>query len=121
MVEKKKYIQTIKKLVDTVKGQDPRYKAYLENKRKEEEIQRILKKKQLIEEEENKKILAQDRREAELVRFKENEEYFRNKNEQIVETSKVEKDLDAFFCEACEKEFKSESQMKNHYNSKMHK
>lgn len=29
---------TIKKLVDTVKVKDPRYKAYLENKRKEEEI-----------------------------------------------------------------------------------
>jgi DnaJ family protein A protein 5 len=66
-----------------------------------------------------KEILGRERREAELQRFQENEEYFRNKNEEIVVEQRKEEV--GFYCEACDKEFKSESQMKNHNNSKMHK
>jgi hypothetical protein len=36
--EKKNYISTVKKLLEIVRNKDPRYKEYLDKKRKETEI-----------------------------------------------------------------------------------
>ncbi|CAD8096812.1 unnamed protein product [Paramecium sonneborni] len=119
--EKKKYLKTIKKLVETVKNKDPRYKEYLEQLRKEQTIKEQQKKKLKEQEKIHMQEILKQARLEEQERFKENEEYFKERQQFQVITEKQEKPSDVFFCDVCDKEFKSESQFKNHQNSKIHK
>ncbi|CAD8054697.1 unnamed protein product [Paramecium primaurelia] len=119
--EKKKYLKTIKKLVETVKNKDPRYKEYLEQLKKEQIIKEQQKKKFKEQEKIHMQEILKQARLEEQERFKQNEEYFKERQQFQVITEKQEKSSDVFFCEICDKEFKSESQFKNHQNSKIHK
>ncbi|KAM3134816.1 hypothetical protein pb186bvf_013141 [Paramecium bursaria] len=120
--EKKKYIKTVKKLVDLVKQKDPRYDQYLQNKKKEDLLIEQQKKKQKeLEKQRNEQILKEARI-LEQQRFEENEAYFKEKLQHEIVTEKIQKNNgDILYCEICDKEFKSESQLKNHQNSKIHK
>lgn len=120
--EKKHYLKTIKDLVEYLRKRDPRYKVYTEELRMQELKKEEERKKQMqimkIEKEEQKIIKKQ----MEEQRMKQIEEYYRN-NKQSSSEDEVEDDQpqSEYYCELCEKGFKTTNQMQNHKNSKQHK
>lgn len=115
--EKKKYMDTIRQLVEYVKKRDPRVQAMrdaekdLELKRKAEREQKEFERKK---QKEIEKIRA---REAEMERFAELD---RLKEQQQTEEMGEDQELEEFYCQACKKSFRSENQLKNHEKSKQH-
>jgi len=118
--EKKKYVETIINLVEYVKKRDPRYQEHAKAQILEKQ-----KKQEALKKQENEKIrllteLREKQRKEEAQRYLEE-----SLQEQVVEeTNEDDNDQNGheedFFCEICNKEFKTENQLKNHKPSKAH-
>lgn len=112
--EKRNYIKVIKALVEFLRKRDPRYKELTRVLQEEEEKRRESKKKA----EETAKLLKKEQRrlalEEEIKRYEEETQ------EICEEESKKDLDSREFYCEICDKEFKTENQLANHSQSKIH-
>jgi DnaJ family protein A protein 5 len=131
--ERKTYVKTIKDLLAYVRKRDSRFINYLTRCREEEERkqqEKLEREKEKKREKEDMKVVKQRLEEE---RFREIEEYYRKQNE-LSNTSTPtvishkpargkpeEEEQGEFYCEICEKEFKSENQLRNHEKSKQHK
>ena len=118
--EKKKYMETMKHLVEFVQKRDPRVVAMkeagkeLELKKKAEREQKEIEKKKAKEEEKKRAREEEQRRFEELDRMKEE---LRGKAQGEANEDEEE---DEFYCQVCKKSFRSENQLKNHEKSKQH-
>ena len=119
--EKKKYLDTIKNLVEFVKKRDLRYQEFMKNQIIEKQ-----KKQEAIRKQEEEKIkLLQELREKQ--RKQEAERYLQESLKQGNEEENNDNEIgenvyyEDFYCEICNKEFKTENQLVNHKQSKLHK
>lgn len=110
--ERKKFNETVKTLIEYVKKRDTRYQLYIQKLDEEKE------EKERIEAEKKAKMRAAKRKEMDA--YKEDIRIHNEKMEAEAEESEEEED-DIFFCELCDKKFKKEGQLKNHFNTKKHK
>eukprot|EP00331_Platyophrya_macrostoma_P015972 CAMPEP_0176462606 /NCGR_PEP_ID=MMETSP0127-20121128/35378_1 /TAXON_ID=938130 /ORGANISM="Platyophrya macrostoma, Strain WH" /LENGTH=635 /DNA_ID=CAMNT_0017854577 /DNA_START=24 /DNA_END=1927 /DNA_ORIENTATION=- len=123
--ERKKFHDTVKQLVDYVKKRDPRYqemvKSKLADKQKkieEEKRQQEEKKKEKAEMRKRMREEEAARYEQELKEKKEKGELSDHEEEQEGTGENIH--YEDFYCDICEKEFKTENQLVNHLASKAH-
>ena len=116
--EKKKYLDTIRQLVEYVKKRDPRVERMKERAKQLEEERRLLK----LEKEEEKKKQKKENllraREEEQRRFEELDSLKQQTKKPIV--MEEEEEEEEFYCAPCRKGFKSQNQLANHEKSKQH-
>jgi DnaJ homolog subfamily A member 5 len=128
--EKKTYVKTIKDLLAYVRKRDPRFITYLNRLKEEEEKKQQEKIEKEREKKREKEEMKHVKQKLEEERFREIEEYYKKQNEGIstptpiishkgqppnVKTRFEEDEHDGqFYCEICEKDFKSENQLRNH-------
>ena len=90
-----------------------------EEKKAQEKIERQKRKKQ---EKEEMKVVKQKLEEE---RFREIEEYYKNQNGGLTnQKNEAEEEYEVqseFYCQLCQKQFKSQNQLRNHQKSKQHK
>jgi len=116
---RKEYNAEIRQLVQRIQNRDPRVKA----KKEEDEAKKVAKKKMdeaLKEEEKKQKIIdREEARKAELERWAALDEERRAQGETLTDSNNEEKAV--YYCDACEKNFKSEKAFDSHCQSKKHK
>ena len=118
VVQKKKYMDTIRQFVEYVKKRDPRIEKIREREKEREEEKRQSK---LLMEEEKKRVKKENlqrAREEEMRRFEELDRMKENGKKAVEQEE--EEEVDEFYCAPCQKGFKSENQLKNHEKSKQH-
>ena len=117
--EKRKYMDTIRQLIEYVRKRDSRWQR-VQEKEKEAEEER---KKYKIQKEEEKKVQKKETalraREAEMQRFQELDRLKEETSNQKGESGEEPED-EEFYCAPCDKGFKSENQLMNHQKSKQH-
>lgn len=121
--ERKKFHDTMKSLVEFVKKRDPRYQELVKSK--------LIEKQKKIEEDRRREE-EKKKEKAELRKKQREEEAARYEREarEAAERGEIEEQDDGgtgenihyedFYCDVCDKEFKTENQLNNHLNSKAH-
>lgn len=116
---RKEYMNSVRQLATRIQNRDPRIFA----KKEEDEKKRLEKiekdKAEKIEKEAQRKVEREEARKIELARWAEIDAEREAKGE-VGEDSDDESDV-LYYCEACEKQFKSEKQLNSHCKSKKHK
>jgi len=119
--EKKKYIDTIKELVQFVKKRDVRYQEFIKNEAIEKQKKADAHRKKELEKKKEMEEMKKRYREEEAERYR--QEYEAKKAAGLIEDEEQYAENvyhEDWFCEICDKEFKTENQLENHKQSKAH-
>jgi DnaJ family protein A protein 5 len=104
--KKKEFVDAVRNLTEFIRKRDPRYKAFTELQKKETKHEKPVQKKK--EKTVHKEFVEQDWMKV---------AYSDDEGESDEELEEEDDDL---YCVACDKMFKTERQLENHFNSKKH-
>ncbi|KAI8991698.1 hypothetical protein BDF20DRAFT_56400 [Mycotypha africana] len=113
---RKDYNKTVRNLVEFVRKRDPRLKAYQEEEQKRKETAAAEQKARAQQEKKKMQAKISEYKVPEWAQVEEEFEELGLEDDYYDEAEEVNQ----FYCVACDKEYKSEKQFKNHENSKRH-